>query len=106
MLAARQGRACHMVRQIPGLWDTVGKSVGFYKLTEAAGWRLRQSVALCIRQGKIHVDYEHALLPVLWEYVFGYESVENTPWIEIDTPADVERAEREIAPRLLEEDAR
>jgi len=106
MLAARRGRVCHIGRQVPaGLWDTVGESVGFYKLTEEAGWWLRQSLELCIRQGKIPADYEHALLPVMWEQVFGYESVEDTPWMEIDTPADVERAEREIAPQLVREDA-
>jgi choline kinase len=105
MVAARQGRVWHIGRQVPGIWDTVGESVGFYKLTEAAGRRLRQSVDLCIRQGKIHADYEHALLPVLWDCVVGYELVGDAPWIEIDTAADVERAEREIMPQLFEEDA-
>lgn len=106
MLAALHGRVLHIGRQVPGIWYTVGESVGFYKLTEDVGRRLRQSVELYVQQGKVHADYEHALLPVMWEHVFGYESVEDTPWIEIDTPADVERAEREIVPRLLEEDAR
>jgi choline kinase len=69
-------------------------------LTEEAARRLRQSVELCFRQGKVHADYEQALLSVFLECVVGYELVGDTPWIEIDTPADVERAEREIVPRL------
>lgn len=106
MLATRQGRVWHIGRQVPGLWDIVGESVGFYKFTEAAARRLRQSVELCFRQGKVHVDYEHTLLAVFLECVVGYELVGDTPWIEIDTPADVERAEREIVPQLLAEEGR
>ena len=104
MLAARQDRVWHIGRRLPGIWDTVGESVGFFKFTEEAGKQLRQSVELCFRQGKVHADYEHALLPVFLECVVGYELVGDTPWIEIDTPADVERAEREIVPRLLAEE--
>jgi choline kinase len=106
MLAARQGRVWHIGRQVPGIWDTVGESVGFYKLSEEASQQLRQSVELCFRQGKIHADYEHALLPVLRDCVVGYELVGDAPWMEIDTPADVERAEREIVPQLLLENRR
>lgn len=101
MLAARWGRVWHIGRQVPGVWETIGESVGFYKLTEEAGRQLRQNVELCFRQGKIHADYEHALLPVLRECVVGYERVDDVPWIEIDTPADVEQAEHEIGPQLL-----
>jgi choline kinase len=106
MLAARQGRVWHIGRQVSVVWDTVGESVGFYKLTEETSRRLRQSVELCFRQGKIHTDYERALLPVFSECVVGYELVGDAPWIEIDTPADVERAEREIIPQLLAEEGR
>ena len=104
MLAARQGRVWHIGRQVPGIWDMVGESVGFYKLTEEMSQRLRQSVEQCYRQGKIHVDYEHALLPVFSECVVGYELVGDTPWMEIDTSADVEQAQREIVPQLLVEE--
>lgn len=104
MLAARQGRVWHLGRRVPGIWDTVGESVGFYKFTEEASRRLRQSVEHCIRQGKVHADYEHALLPILWEFTIGYELVKDLPWIEIDTPDDVERAEREIMPQLARSD--
>lgn len=100
MLGVRQDRVWHIGRQAPGLWDIIGESVGFYKLTEYAARGLRQRVELCIRQGKVHADHEHALLPILSEYVFGYELVGDAPWMEIDTSDDVIRAEREIAPLL------
>jgi len=32
----------------------------------------------------------------------GYEKVGGQPWIEIDFPGDVARAEREILPRITE----
>ena len=35
---------------------------------------------------------------------FGFEDVTGLPWIEIDFPEDVERAENEILPRLVDED--
>jgi len=104
MLAARQGRVWHIGRRVPGLWDMVGESVGFYKFTEEAARRLRLSVELCFRQGKVHADYEHALLPVLQEQIVGYERADDVPWIEIDTLADVERAESEIVPQILAEE--
>lgn len=106
MVAARQGRVWHIGRCVPGMWDIVGESVGYYKLTEKAARRLRQSVEFCFQRGKVHVDYEHALLSVFLECVVGYELVGDTPWIEIDTPADVKRAEREIIPQLLAEEGR
>lgn len=100
LLAVRQDRIWHIGRRVPGVWDTVGESVGFYKFTEEASLRLRQSVEHCIRQGKVHADYEQALLPILWEFTVRYELVEGLPWIEIDTPDDVARAEQEILPQL------
>jgi choline kinase len=104
MLGVRQGRVWYIGRQTPGFWDLVGESVGFYKLTEHAARGLRQQVELCIRQGKVHADYEHALLSILSEHAFGYESVGDAPWMEIDTSDDVIRAERDIAPLIYREE--
>ena len=103
MLSACNGKVLNISRQVQGTWDMVGESVGFCKLAKAASLRLRQSVEMCLRQGKIHADYEHAFLPVLVEFDVGYELVQDVPWLEIDTPADVERAKREILPQLMRE---
>ena len=35
---------------------------------------------------------------------FGFEDVTGLPWIEIDFPEDVKRAETEVLPRLLARD--
>ena len=34
---------------------------------------------------------------------FGFEDVTGLPWIEIDFPEDVERAESDILPKLVDD---
>lgn len=66
-----------------------------------------QAAAALIGVGHDDAHFEEALRAVLLASPpdrFGVEDVTGLPWIEIDFPADVERAEREILPALLLED--
>ncbi|MCP4365012.1 MAG: hypothetical protein GY800_06890, partial [Planctomycetes bacterium] len=47
-------------------------------------------------------EYEEAIDRCLAQSDMGVESVDGLPWIEIDFAEDVQRAEREILPRLEE----
>ena len=53
-----------------------------------------------VTRGELDMEYEDT-----WEEFFravpvGYETVGGQPWIEIDFPEDIERAAREILPRI------
>ena len=52
--------------------------------------------------GRANLPHEEAIRDFLREGTQPVEVVDVTgmPWIEIDFPADVERAERDILPRL------
>lgn len=86
--AIRRGR-------LPG-FDLVGEGVGFFKLERASLPALRAAVAASDPES----DYEKALDRFVGEHGAGYVLVGGRPWTEIDFPADLERARREILPRI------
>jgi choline kinase len=83
-------------------YDTIGESVGFFRLSEAGAARLASIVAAYVQGGRADQPHEEALRDLLREasQVFEVADVTGMPWIEIDFPADVERARLEILPRL------
>lgn len=81
--------------------DTIGESVGFFRLSPAMAQAL---IAACqhVREADEDAAYEQALRDVLLAQpqAFGYEDVTGLPWIEIDFPDDIERAEQDVVPAL------
>ncbi len=80
----------------------IGEGVGFLKLSGEHCSRLSEILDDFIREGKLDVEYEEALDKLLSCCEVGYERVDGLPWIEIDFKEDVQRAERDILPRLDE----
>jgi choline kinase len=83
--------------------DFFGESVGFFRLSTAAAVALAGMVQRYIERGRCEEEYEEALRGVLlWDQTlaFGFEEVTDLPWIEIDFPEDVHRAQADIVPRL------
>jgi choline kinase len=91
-------------KQVPaGLrYDTIGESVGFFRLGAAAAQRLRELTADYARSGRGHLPHEEALRDLLLEGSHPFDSADVTglPWIEIDFPQDVTRATRDVLPQL------
>jgi choline kinase len=88
----------------PGLqYDTIGESVGFFRLDERAARRLADLVADYVDSGRSNLPHEETLRDLILErsQVFQVVDVTGAPWIEIDFPADVERAAREVLPQLM-----
>jgi choline kinase len=88
----------------PGLrYDTIGESVGFFRLDEQGARRLADLVADYVDSGREHLPHEETLRDLILErsQVFQIVDVTGAPWVEIDFPADVERAAREVLPQLL-----
>ncbi|MCP4366187.1 MAG: phosphocholine cytidylyltransferase family protein, partial [Planctomycetes bacterium] len=78
----------------------VGEGVGFLKLSAEHGPTLRKALEDLINEGRLDAEYEEAIDRCLAQSDMGVESVDGLPWIEIDFAEDVQRAEREILPRL------
>ncbi len=83
-------------------YDDIGESVGFFRFDERAARRLAAIVAEYVNSGRSHLPHEEAVRDLLRErsQTFEVRDVTGSPWIEIDFPLDVTRAEQEILPQL------
>ncbi|MEJ0008206.1 MAG: hypothetical protein WDM77_18055 [Steroidobacteraceae bacterium] len=84
-------------------YDIIGESVGFFRLDERAARRLADLAAEYVDSGRANLPHEEALRDLILErsQVFQIVDVTQAPWVEIDFPADVERAAREVLPQLV-----
>ena len=90
-------------RVAPGLdHDTIGESVGFFRMREETARRFAAIVAGYVDGGRADQPHEEAIRDLLLEgdHPFEIADVTGTPWIEIDFPADIARAREHILPRL------
>jgi choline kinase len=103
-LCLREGVPVELRKQLaPDLqYDTVGESVGFFRFDEAGARRLSAIVAGYVARGASDMPHEEAVRDLIRErdHAFDVADVTGLPWIEIDFPNDVTRAEREILPEL------
>lgn len=87
----------------PGVvYDFAGESVGFFRFSGDVAARLAERTASYAENGKADSPYEDAIRDLLLAqpYDFGFEDITDLPWIEIDFPEDIARAENDILPRL------
>ncbi len=84
--------------------EALGESVGFFRLSEGMANALIETAGRMIDGGGSERPMEDAVAAVLRAASppFGFEDVTGLPWIEIDFPEDVERAESVILPELVE----
>ena len=83
-------------------YEIQGESVGFFKFTKLIGASLLGRIDDYLAKGEKNTPYEEAIRDLLLIYPeqFGYEDVTGIPWIEIDFPVDIKRAQHEIIPLL------
>ena len=83
-------------------YDDIGESVGFFRFDERAARRLAAIVAEYVASERANLPHEEAVRDLIRErsQVLEVQDVTGAPWIEIDFPLDVKRAEQEILPRL------
>lgn len=108
MIAAKAGRVLTLSKTLPSVYDEAGEGVGFLKVQQADIPALLQSVQSYVETGALDMEYEDALKEFFETVPVGYEKIGGLPWIEIDFPEDIERAESEVLPAVinLEENAR
>jgi choline kinase len=84
------------------VYDFAGESVGFFRLGESAARALSERCGAYVTGGRIDEPYEEAIRDLLLESPgrFRFEDITGLPWLEIDFPDDVRRAEQEVLPRL------
>jgi len=100
MVVMRKGRVTALSKHVPDEYDLVGEGVGFLRVAQAAVPQLLRSVETRVHQGLLDMEYEDALEDFFREVPVRVEKIGGLPWIEIDFPEDLERAEQEILPRL------
>jgi choline kinase len=105
-LCLKRGRIVDFRKRIaPGLdFDLQGESIGFFRFTPEHGRRLADLAGRYVAGGRTGEPYEEAIrdLVLADPGAFGVEDVTGLPWIELDFPGDLERARREILPRIRE----
>ena len=98
MVAIQNGRVTSLSKTLPEQYDLSGEGVGFLKVSQADGITLIQSVRGPIEAGQLDMEYEDALKGFFGKVVVGYERIGGLPWVEIDFPEDVRRAEDKVLP--------
>jgi choline kinase len=85
-------------------FDFCGESVGFFRFAPGIAEAVLAAGQIHAEAGRGDLWYEEAIRDVLLAEParFGYEDITGLPWIEIDFPEDVRRAESQVLPRLKE----
>jgi len=100
----RDGKINEFGKVIPSKvnYDFQGESVGFFKFDNYIGNELVSIIDDYIAKEESEMPYEEVIRKSLLKFPekFGFEDISGIPWIEIDFPEDVERADREIIPKL------
>jgi choline kinase len=100
MLLVREGRVRDIVRGGAPGYGLSGESIGFLKLSADSARLLRRLIEARIEAGDTGIEHEEVYPDLLARVDVGFERVDGMPWIEIDFPEDVLRAEREVLPRI------
>lgn len=100
MLLVRDGRVRDIVRGGAPGYELMGESLGFLKLSAPAARLLRALLEARVRAGDTGIEHEEVYPDLLARVEVGFERVDGMPWIEIDFPDDVVRAEQDVLPRI------
>jgi choline kinase len=84
------------------LYDTIGESVGFFRFSEEVANRLADRCQYYIGKSRQEAPHEEAIRDLLLDTpeCFGVEDITGIPWIEIDFPEDIAKAQNTIFPQL------
>ena len=90
-------------KKIETKFDHCGESVGFFRLSPGTAGALAARADDYVSAGRTDEPYEEAIRDLLLAAPlgrFGYEDVTGLPWVEIDFPEDIVRAQNEILPHI------
>lgn len=101
MVVAEGGRVTALTKKLPARYDHAGEGVGFLKVRHADTPHMVASMRIFVDREAWQMEYEDALIGFFREVKVGYEVIGGLPWTEIDFPEDIEKAERDVLPRIL-----
>lgn len=98
----KDGRIVDFHKRPSAAHDWQGRWIGFLRYSPAMARLQRRMIEPYVEAGRFEAIYEEPMrdLMVAGRERFGYEDVGDLPWIEIDFPEDLVRAERKILPAL------
>jgi choline kinase len=100
MVVAEGGRVIALTKKMPARYDQAGEGVGFLKVRHADTPHVVASLRTFVDREAWQMEYEDALVGFFREVKVGYEIIAGLPWTEIDFPEDLQKAERDILPKL------
>lgn len=105
-LCVRDGQLIEFRKKIADnlKYDYQGESVGFFRFNNATADKLIQSARNYLNRGEDTQPYEECIRDLLLvdPSRFGFEDITGLEWIEIDFPEDIDRANNDILPRILQ----
>ena len=83
-------------------YDRIGESVGFFKFDAATALRLACLIDAYVADGRRDQPHEEALrdLALAGDVQIGVEDITGLPWLEIDFPEDLDRANENVLPLI------
>ncbi len=102
-LCLRDGRLVDFHKRPRIAYDWWGEWIGFSRFDAAVAAKIAQATDRIIEAGRRDAFYEDAFREVVVTEppdTFGVEDVTGLPWVEIDFPEDLEKAEAEVFSRL------
>ncbi len=104
-LCLRDGRLVDFHKRPQVAHDWWGEWIGFSRFDAGVAAKIAQATARIVAAGRRDALYEDAFREVVVSEppgAFGVEDVTGLPWVEIDFPEDLEKAEAEVLPALLD----
>ncbi|MGR9092890.1 MAG: phosphocholine cytidylyltransferase family protein [Gammaproteobacteria bacterium] len=103
-ICLERGRVVEFRKQLaPNLaYDDAGESVGFFSLTAATAAALADITDVYVTADRRNEPYEEAIRDLVLVQAAAFDVVDVTgrPWVEIDFPEDIVRANEQILPRI------
>ena len=99
----KEGHVVDFGKQVSEIFDIMGEWPGFLRMSPNTAKKLADTSNRYISDGRRDAQYEMAIRDVLLAEppgLFRYEDISGIPWIEIDFPSDLERAEKVILPLI------
>lgn len=98
-VAARHGRVTNLSKELPEA-ETSGENVGMIYLGRRSLEIVLAEAEKLVGAGRTNAFLAEAIRAALGEVHLKAVDIAGTPWTEIDTPHDLERARRELWPQI------
>jgi choline kinase len=102
-ICLRGGRIVEFGKIVEGDFEVVGEWPGFLRLDPEMAAKLAATTETYVAFGRHAESYEPAIRDILLGELpdrFGLEDITGLPWVEIDTPEDLQRARDVVLPAL------